>query len=82
MKVVINSVVYDANLIPVTLIWDSDEARKTTAQHLTNMEDRTVENDGPRFYAMYPNTANGHKVLDDAKDAYEDYTGKPIAMTW
>lgn len=82
MKVIIDGNVYDAEITPVVIIWDLDEQRKESGQHISGMEDRLPADDGPRFYAMYPINMDGHAIMDEARKKYEEYMGKPIAMTW
>ena len=50
MKVKIGDTIYDSEKEPIALIFESDNHRKSTANHLSNME----PNDGKRVYVQFP----------------------------
>ena len=49
-KVKIGNTIYDSNVEPIMIIFNSDEQRKTVAGQLASMEDT----DGIRKYVQYP----------------------------
>ena len=51
MKVKIGNKIYDSESKPIMLIFEDDTARKATADHLINMEDK----EGIRKYIQFNN---------------------------
>ena len=78
MKVIIEGKVYDSQITPIVLAWDTDQERKLTGLNIETMEERK----GPRLLISSPVTADGNKALDDANDLYKSHIKEPTQMTW
>lgn len=70
MKVKVDNQVYDADKMPIMLIFENDAERQMVAQHLKNM---SVANDPKqiRKYCMYPDHLSRESVEDFMKVAVE-----------
>ena len=81
MKVAINGVIYDSQITPIVLIWETDSERQKTGDEIYNgMDDQ--DGKGPRLYASYPVHRNGEEVTKEAKELYENISKSQNTKTW
>ena len=62
MKIVVDGKVFNADITPVVLVFESDAERKHIAGHLSGMP----EKEGVRAYASYPEGLDGWAIMKKA----------------